>query len=943
MTSRQPRRPFTNDDDLLLAKYIARYNPEQAGRMGNVLYQKLTDNPQKWKFAAHHTWQSWRERYKNQQGWFDAEIRRLQKKYGARLQDLGRQPPPKHLPPDQGLTLADEDASDGAMAGPSKRKRGHGEDARKDRKKVKTEKQEEEEEESTEEDDEGTEVVKQPKTEDLEETTEGGEQEGTEDVKPRLARKDDERGQGSSRNIIAHVSKPQSQTPLPRDPPSTKSTPLSLRTDAPKESNTTNHHLIYPDISKAPSPFTTRGREDIPDASDSPIKDEPLTQEKLAHHSQLSHPSQEPTPPLSSVDVDIDVRSSHADSDETENRESSAAPTKSAIKSERKHVFPGGNYRMGLPVRTNTLTMDSPPPQPRRNNTKLKRRRSSYDKDDNFFESCPPTPAPPIRPQSKGTLRLIEGAFGSEFVEGKMKPLPRDDVSSGDDAEEDNDEEKEVDRATRDSQWPPRNRGKRNVGRGQDEQHHPFSQLTQAPTAVKKETDARAEASTSSLLHPFNAIEAPSQNHNTGRHRPKARMDLKAFVDKLPEPTRSRSRSVSYAESEQSNTEPRKAYVPSKELLAAVASVEPNFRQSTSNLAQHAASRSTMPPARPFTFPQPHDRNVVSPNDPFLVPAIPRAVSNLKGKQEIKVDTLDYDKDRRRTFGGMDSRPAVPDIDLAERINRPHRRIFSLPRNSLPGPSTAAEVHHSLPSRRVSAPFEPTSPSFSSPLNMSPADAELAMRLGRASIIQLISDNRRFTEDTIMRVWQSEGSFELADARLKEMWEAAQGKFEAGRKSAPKETVGPVRPKRASMRQRHTPRQPAGLVYTPLPAENGHISDYSPPQMSRAAQYRHGRRSVDMRSGASANLSRSGSLRQFSYTPATSSPPMRSQSPEPPSSDGFQMLMRPVTPPAARDVWGEEEERMLRSGDAATLQKLEARVGKMQYRRRMAESFKSLP
>jgi len=33
---------------------------------------------------------------------------------------------------------------------------------------------------------------------------------------------------------------------------------------------------------------------------------------------------------------------------------------------------------------------------------------------------------------------------------------------------------------------------------------------------------------------------------------------------------------------------------------------------------------------------------------------------------------------------------------------------------------------------------------------------------------------------------------------------------------------------------------------------------------------------------------------------------------------------------------------MLRSGDAATLQKLEARVGKMQYRKRMAETFKAL-
>ena len=38
------RTPFTKDDDLLLMKYIARYNPDKSGRQGNALYQKLEAN-----------------------------------------------------------------------------------------------------------------------------------------------------------------------------------------------------------------------------------------------------------------------------------------------------------------------------------------------------------------------------------------------------------------------------------------------------------------------------------------------------------------------------------------------------------------------------------------------------------------------------------------------------------------------------------------------------------------------------------------------------------------------------------------------------------------------------------------------------------------------------------------------------------------------------------
>jgi len=38
------RTEFSEDDDALLVKYIAMYNPEKAGRQGNAVYQRLEAN-----------------------------------------------------------------------------------------------------------------------------------------------------------------------------------------------------------------------------------------------------------------------------------------------------------------------------------------------------------------------------------------------------------------------------------------------------------------------------------------------------------------------------------------------------------------------------------------------------------------------------------------------------------------------------------------------------------------------------------------------------------------------------------------------------------------------------------------------------------------------------------------------------------------------------------
>lgn len=86
-------------------KYIAKYNPQQAGRSGNALYKTLVENvcavivhcsiahkimttylfPQeqrKWSWSKRHTWQSWRDRYYKNKDSFDHKIRQHQKKHG---------------------------------------------------------------------------------------------------------------------------------------------------------------------------------------------------------------------------------------------------------------------------------------------------------------------------------------------------------------------------------------------------------------------------------------------------------------------------------------------------------------------------------------------------------------------------------------------------------------------------------------------------------------------------------------------------------------------------------------------------------------------------------------------------------------------------------------------------------------------------------------------
>ncbi|CAE7198679.1 unnamed protein product [Rhizoctonia solani] len=90
MSGRKPgadRNDFTTEDDNNLARFIARRIPDKSegGRTGNNLYKDLCERTDIYPWASAHTWQSWRNRYRKKQDYFDPII----DKYVQTRQDNG--------------------------------------------------------------------------------------------------------------------------------------------------------------------------------------------------------------------------------------------------------------------------------------------------------------------------------------------------------------------------------------------------------------------------------------------------------------------------------------------------------------------------------------------------------------------------------------------------------------------------------------------------------------------------------------------------------------------------------------------------------------------------------------------------------------------------------------------------------------------------------------
>lgn len=58
------RRPYTQADKQHLIEWLATNHPEEKGRMGNAVWKALCDDQNASPWNDNHSWQSWREQYK---------------------------------------------------------------------------------------------------------------------------------------------------------------------------------------------------------------------------------------------------------------------------------------------------------------------------------------------------------------------------------------------------------------------------------------------------------------------------------------------------------------------------------------------------------------------------------------------------------------------------------------------------------------------------------------------------------------------------------------------------------------------------------------------------------------------------------------------------------------------------------------------------------------
>ncbi|KAF5349677.1 hypothetical protein D9756_008879 [Leucocoprinus leucothites] len=85
------RAVFTDTEDKLLVKYLARYNPQLRGRNGNDVYKRLVQNEDgKWNWSRTHSWHSWRHRYVSRQDSFDRKIGRYIERHNIPIPETPR-------------------------------------------------------------------------------------------------------------------------------------------------------------------------------------------------------------------------------------------------------------------------------------------------------------------------------------------------------------------------------------------------------------------------------------------------------------------------------------------------------------------------------------------------------------------------------------------------------------------------------------------------------------------------------------------------------------------------------------------------------------------------------------------------------------------------------------------------------------------------------------
>ncbi|KAG9084167.1 hypothetical protein FRC07_013701, partial [Ceratobasidium sp. 392] len=95
-----PRNEYTKQDDQFLVAWMATtFGHSMAGRAGNHAYKVMVEIPEYAKWSSAHTWQSWRERYKNNKKRLDPLIEAYIAEHGTEQPGEGTDEEPNDDPP----------------------------------------------------------------------------------------------------------------------------------------------------------------------------------------------------------------------------------------------------------------------------------------------------------------------------------------------------------------------------------------------------------------------------------------------------------------------------------------------------------------------------------------------------------------------------------------------------------------------------------------------------------------------------------------------------------------------------------------------------------------------------------------------------------------------------------------------------------------------------
>ncbi|RDB19393.1 hypothetical protein Hypma_013566 [Hypsizygus marmoreus] len=951
------RNPYTSDEESLLVKCIATYNPQSNGRSGNALYQKLVENADgKWKWSKTHTWQSWRAQYYKNQEYYDRRIRKYMRKHGISdekprwgLTQL------KRAREDSGSTSGEDDEE--TVRAPKKQKsgvvkeekrvmnepkpvhRGRGEKQEGDKKDKQAERVEEEEDSSDSDYESETAQRLGPV--------------GSDDYRAALSPDSDEHEDASSEEKTSQSDK------VPSDVEVDEQLLVSNGADASNPdlshilrttTNAPSYELLYPDIQTLPVPHLESNRTAEP---------EPSVPGSYNGTSPLQrHTGANPQPKATTSKVQL---------------------------SPSHKVTP------------------SPPSA-----SKRRRKRLDEKEDENIFGTPPPTPSPPqldaVRTKHR-LPRLVEGPFGTAFA-GTRKSTVRDSDSS-------DEEEAKV-------PWPPvRKKGVSALSNGKGKKKEtpkdasdrnlddsigkaalngkamvPPGHAAVRPV-VRRPIQINAQASSSRTL-PSPAPESAPPAGGTRLGKPSGRLMV------------NRKKAEAATKRPSSHEEQKSTFEvkPHGKRLQGTRSLnqEPGTVH-TSSLSEPARTKS--PPAalptkkssglrhetRPMEYSMP--RASWTPGDPFTAHQVPAASSRAQEKA-LPLNLFD----RRHTIGGASENPLpARRIDLrAEISKRLHARsslplrsrthstatIHSTPNSHRSSVGTTISVHTRTSARTIKSDASTHRRASLLPIPVADEDRAKIDYLGMTAAIAMIAENFGFREESVWRMWEffkniskteefcrryREKSERTEDAVLEEMekdgWKTElfgedpdesqlQSPHLPPQPQPPLEDLGHQVPS-SSTRLFSSPSRPRSakkrnLEVKPLSVDDDALSEYSPPFTSRAGQYvrlvkqgrkeealsREGRRA----SGAGRLFSRARSMSMGDATPHMSGPDIlvhsgaewvRTEGVQPESESESEAEPEPEPEPVVRrDMELEDDERELEPEDDEPEMEPEADERKME-------------